>query len=135
MGISIVKQYSVFLANEPGSLKKFADLFVREHINVLAISSDVRFDAAIVRVAISKQEEIGHTLTKGGFTNVKVDAICLDTPERVGIIRDIGDVLQKQNLNITSIYGAGPQNGQARFIIVVSNMTQAISALESSGLF
>ena len=80
-------------------------------------------------------EKAQKNLQEAGFTNVKVNAICVDTPERLGVIRDIGEVLQKQNLNITSIYGAGTHNGRARFIIVVNNITQALSALESSGLF
>ena len=135
MSISVVKQYSVFLINQPGALKNFTQLFMREHINILALSSDVRFDAAVVRVASKYNDEIGHALTKAGFTNVKVNAICVDTPERLGVIRDISEVLQKQNINITSIYGSASHNGRARFIIVVNNITQALSALEGSGLF
>ena len=135
MAITVVKQYSVFLTNEPGALKNFSDLFVQEHVSLLAISSDVRFDAAVVRVAIKYNEEVGHALTKGGFTNVKTDAICIDTPDRVGIARDIGNVMHQHNLNITSIYGATSTDGHARFIIVVNDIAKALNALESSGLF
>lgn len=135
MSISVVKQYSVFLVNEPGALKNFADLFVRERVNLIAISQDVRFDAAVVRVAVKYNAEISHALTKAGFTSVKTDAICIDTVDRVGLARDIGDVLHKKNINITTIYGSCGDNGRTRFIVVVSNITQALSALESSGLF
>lgn len=135
MSISVVKQYSVFLTNEPGSLKNFSDLFVKEHVSLLAVSSDVRFDAAVVRVAIKYNDEVGHALTKGGFTNVKTDAICIDTQDRVGIVCDIGDVMHKHGLNITSIYGATNAEGKTRFIIVVNDIAKALNALESSGLF
>ena len=135
MPISVVKQYSVFLTNEPGALKSFSDLFVQENVTLLAVSSDVRFDAAVVRVAIDYEQEVGHALTKGGFTNVKTDAICIDTPDRMGIARDIGDVMHQHGLNITSIYGAGTIGDQARFIIVVSDIAKARTALEKSGLF
>ena len=135
MSITVVKQYSVFLANEPGALKNFSDLFVKEHLSLLAISSDVRFDASVVRVAVKYDDEVGHALTKGGFTNVKTDAICIDTQDRVGIARDIGDVMHKHGLNITSIYGANCMEGKARFIIVVNDIAKALNALESSGLF
>lgn len=136
MSITVVKQYSVFLTNEPGALKNFADLFVKENVSLLAISSDVRFDAAVVRVAIKYNDEVGHALTKGGFTNVKTDAICIDTPDRIGIARDIGDVMHKHGLNITSIYGASAHApGWARFIIVVNDIANALNALESSDLF
>lgn len=135
MSISVVKQYSVFLVNEPGALRNFADLFVKERVNLIGISQDVRFDAAVVRVAVSYNTEISHALTKAGFTSVKTDAICIDTNDRVGLAYDIGDVLHKKNINITTIYGACVGNGRTRFIIVVSDITQALSALESSGLF
>lgn len=136
MSISIVKQYSVFLTNEPGALKNFADLFVQQNVSLLAVSSDVRFDAAVVRVAIKYSDEVGHALTKGGFTNVKTDAVCIDTPDRIGIARDIGAVMHKHGLNITSIYGSATGTaGQARFIIVVNDIAKALNALESSGLF
>ncbi len=135
MSIGVVKQYSVFLVNEPGALKNFADLFVKERVNLIAISQDVRFDAAVVRVAVNYNTEISHALTKAGFTSVKTDAICIDTADRVGLAFDIGNVLYKKDINITTIYGACVGNGRTRFIIVVSDITQALSALESSGLF
>ena len=135
MSIGVVKQYSVFLVNEPGALRNFADLFVKERVNLIAISQDVRFDAAVVRVAVNYNTEISHALTKAGFTSVKTDAICIDTADRVGLAFDIGDVLAKKDINITTIYGACVGNGRTRFIIVVSDITQALSALESSGLF
>ncbi len=135
MSIRVVKQYSVFLANQPGALKDFADLFVQENATLLAVSSDVRFDAAVVRVAIDYKQEVGHALTKAGFTNVKTDAICIDTPDRIGIARDIGAVMSQHNLNITSIYGAAAVGNQARFVLVVSDIQKAVKALEESGLF
>ena len=135
MSISVVKQYSVFLVNEPGSLKKFAELFLQEWVGIIAISQDVRFDAAVVRVAVNYNAEISHALTKAGFTSVKTDAICIDTPDRLGLAHDIGDVLYQKDINITTIYGASAGNGRARFIIVVSDITQALSVLESSGRF
>ena len=135
MAISVVKQYSVFLENEPGALKNFADLFVREKVNIIAVSQDVRFDSAVIRVATNYNAQISHALTKAGFTSVKTDAICVDAADRVGVVRDIGDILHKKNINITTIYGAGLNGGKTRFIVVVSDIAQALNALESAGLF
>ncbi|OUO56122.1 hypothetical protein [Candidatus Avelusimicrobium gallicola] len=135
MAISVVKQYSVFLINEPGALKNFAELFVRENVDVIAISQDVRYDAAVVRLAIKYEQEISHALTKAGFTSVKTDAICLDAPNRVGLIRDIGSVLSNNGINITTIYGTAGAGTDSRWIIVVNDITKALNALEASGLF
>ena len=135
MALNIVKQYSVFLINEPGALKNFADLFVRENVDIIAMSQDVRYDAAVVRLAVEHDKGISHVLTKAGFTSVKTDAICLDMPNRVGILRDVGKVLCEHNINITTFYGAAGVNGNTRWIIVVNDITQALNVLENSGLF
>ncbi|MGN0024369.1 MAG: hypothetical protein ACI351_02930 [Candidatus Avelusimicrobium sp.] len=135
MSIGVVKQYSVFLINEPGALKKFAEFFVRENVGLIAISQDVRYDAAVLRLAIPYDREISHALTKAGFTSVKTDAICIDAPDRVGLARDIGAVLFEQGINITTIYGAAGQGNTSRWIVVVNDITKALNALEASGLF
>ena len=135
MSISVIKQYSVFLINEPGALKNFAELFVRENVNIIAISQDVRYDAAVVRIAVKYDEEISHALTKAGFTSVKTDTICLDMQDRPGVGRDIGAVLFRQGINITTIYGSAMEDGMSRWVIVVNDITKALNALESSGEF
>lgn len=135
MAISIVKQYSVFLINEPGALQNFADLFVRENVDIIAMAQDVRYDAAVVRVAVEQDNNVSHALTKAGFTSVKTDAICLDMKNRVGILRDIGKVLANHGINITTIYGTAGSGGTTRWIIVVNDITQALNVLDNSGLF
>lgn len=135
MSISVVKQYSVFLINEPGALKNFAELFVRDNVGLIAISQDVRYDAAVVRLAVSYDQEISHALTKAGFTSVKTDALCIDAQDRVGLARDIGAVLFEQGINITSIYGAAGTGKTSRWVVVVNDITKALNALEASGLF
>ena len=135
MSISIVKQYSVFLVNEPGSLKNFAELLVRENISTIALSQGVRYDAAVFRLAVTYDNELSHALTKAGFTSVKTDALCIDAPDRIGLARDIGAVLFKEQINITAIYGAAVSNGLSRWIVVVNDIPKAKQALEESGLF
>lgn len=134
MAINIVKQYSIFLVNEPGELTKFANLFIQENIDIIAMSQDVRYDAAVVRLAIRHEDEISHALTKAGFTSVKTDAICLDLPNRVGLIHDLGEVLSSKNINITTIYGTSIGES-TRWVLVVNDIPQALNVLEASKLF
>ena len=134
MSVTLVKQYSVFLTNEPGVLKNFADLFVRNHVDLLAISEDVRYDAAIMRFAVTYDTDVSHLLTQAGFTSVKTDAICVEVPDRMGLVRDIGAVMAAANVNISAIYGSGNKNS-SRWILVVNDITHAFNALEKSGSF
>ena len=115
-------------------LKNFADLFVRNQVDLLAISEDVRYDAAIMRFAVAYDTDISHLLTQAGFTSVKTDAICVDAPDRTGLVRDIGAIMAGAKVNISSIYGSGNKTS-SRWVLVVNNITRAMSALEESGLF
>ena len=135
MAISIVKQYSVFLVNEPGTLKSIAEILMRENVNIIAMTQGVHYDAATFRLAITHDQEISHILTRAGFTSVKTEAICIDTKDRPGLVLDISSTLTKHGINIATIYGSVTADGQSRWIAIVNNMTKALNALEESGLF
>ncbi|MGB2579704.1 hypothetical protein AAIR98_001623 [Elusimicrobium simillimum] len=135
MAINIIKQYSVFLINQPGALHSFSNLFLKENVNIIAISQDVRYDAAVVRIAIdSDSESVSHAITKAGFTSVKTDAICLDAPNRVGLISDITEILGKQGINISAVYGSISNTESSRLIIVVNDIAKAVDVLAQSGM-
>lgn len=131
MAVQLVKQYSVFLVNKPGMLKNFADLLAKEKVNVIAISQGVRYDAAILRLAVRYEDEISHILTKAGFTSVKTDALCIEAPDQLGLLRDIGAALSEKEMNITAIYGAVTPDGQSRWILTVNDISKALNALET----
>ena len=137
MSIKIIKQYSVFLANEPGALKNFTELFARAGINIMAVSQDVRYDAAVVRVAVETQDsdEISHAITKAGFTTVKTDAVSIDIENKVGVLRDVAAVLANEGINIISIYGSVPDGGSSLIVLVVNDIPRAVAALEKAGKF
>ncbi|WP_428050779.1 ACT domain-containing protein [Candidatus Avelusimicrobium caledoniensis] len=135
MPLSIVKQYSVFLVNEPGTLKNVAEILMREKVNIIALSQGVHYDAATFRLAVTHDQEISHILTRAGFTSVKTEAICIETKDRPGLILDISSVLTKHNINIAAIYGSATSDGQSRWIAIVNNITKALNALEESGMF
>lgn len=134
MAVNIVSQYSVFLVNEPGALKNFSKVFIDQKVDIIAMSQDVRYDAAVVRLAVRTEDDVSHALTKAGFTSVKTDAICLDLPNRVGLMHDIGRVLADNNINITTIYGTAIGE-QTRWVLVVSDIPKALNVLENNRLF
>ena len=135
MPLSVVKQYSVFLVNEPGTLKSVAEILRREKVNIIAMSQGGHYDAATFRLAITHEQEISHILTRAGFTSVKTEAICIETKDRPGLVYDISSVLTKHGINISTIYGAVTSDGQSRWIAIVNNITKALNALEQSDLF
>ncbi|ACC98659.1 Acetolactate synthase small subunit [Elusimicrobium minutum Pei191] len=135
MPITLVKQYSIFLVNQPGALRDFSELFQRENVDIIAICQDLRYDAAVVRIAIDTQDEsISHSLTKAGFTSVKSDAICVETKNSKGLLQKIGKILGDEHINITNVYGSDSPSGHSKLIVVVNNICKAMRTLEESGI-
>ena len=129
----LVKQYSVFLPNEPGTLRQFTEIFSRAGVNIIAISQDVRYDSAIIRIAVEEDnDEISHAITKSGFTSVKADAVSIDAPDRVGFLSELSKLFGDAGINLSSIYGSTGSGSHARMIIVPNDIPKAIDLLKRS---
>lgn len=130
MKTEVVKQYSVFLVNKPGSLKDFTDLFLRNNVNIIAISSDVRYDAAVVRISVEDNPDISQMLIKEGYTSVETDVISVELPNKKGALKALSDALGKSDVNITTVYGSA-MGETSRLMLIVNNIKKAKEILET----
>lgn len=134
MKVSKVNQYSVFLINEPGALEKFADLLCSAGLDISGLSSEVRYEAAVVKFVLSDGEcgkhEVLNLMTRGGYTAVKTEAISLEVDSRPGIMAELGRVLSRNNININTIFGSSFADSPSRIYLVVDQIDKALKVLE-----
>ncbi len=131
MKVKKVHQYSVFLINEAGSLTKFAANLTAKGINIIALSSDVKYEAAILKFIVDENPkiELSKLISTAGYTSVKTEALCVETPTGVGVVEKIGSELGKNSINISSIYGSAI--GESAYIVLtVDNLEKAAKTLE-----
>lgn len=134
--ISKVIQYSVFLINEPGSLEKFSKMIADAGLDIVGISSDVRYESAVVKFVIAGEEDINLSslIAKNGYTAIKTEALCIQAKNRVGFLFQLSKLLGENKININNIYSAAVQDTQARIFLVVDNLEKAYSILEKANL-
>ena len=130
MKVEVLKQYSVFMANEPGALGAVAALFSQEGINLLGISSEVRDDSALVRIAVQPDGDFSGVLTKAGFASVESKLISIEVPDTPGALAGISDALGRAGINITNVYGTALHGHTCRILLGVGNTEKALKALE-----
>lgn len=129
MKVDVLKQYSVFLPNEPGALGLVAALFSQEGINLLGISSEVRDDSAMVRIAVQPDGDFSGILTGAGFASVESRLISVEVPDEPGELTRISDALGRGDVNITNVYGTALRGHTCRILFAVTNTDKALKIL------
>ena len=132
MKISVVNQYSVFLVNEPGALKKFARVLSQAGLSMSGVSSDVRYEAAVVKFIVTgpKEPETSRIISGAGYTSIKTEALCLDLSSCDKVQRAC-EILGKSNINITNIYFTAAENCPVKIIMVVDKLEKAVEVFKA----
>jgi hypothetical protein len=131
-----VNQYSVFLLNEAGALKKFAQTLYDAGLDIVGISSDIRYEAAVVKFIVAKttpdaadEPDISRVITRAGYTSVKTEVLCVEEKGREGLILELSSRLCGAGINIASIYGCCVNNKHGKLFFVVDNIERALEIL------
>ena len=134
--ISRVIQYSVFLVNEPGSLERFSKMIADAGLDIVGISSDVRYESAVVKFVIAGEKDINlpSLIAKNGYTAIRTDAICIQAKNRIGFLFQLSKLLGEHKININNIYSAAVEDTQARIFLVVDDIENAYSLIEQADL-
>ncbi|MBR4507969.1 MAG: ACT domain-containing protein [Elusimicrobiaceae bacterium] len=134
--ISRVIQYSVFLVNEPGSLERFSKMIADAGLDIVGISSDVRYESAVVKFVIAGEKDVNlpSLIAKNGYTAIRTDALCLQAKNRVGFLFKLSKLLGENKININNIYSAAVEDTQARIFLVVDDIEKACSLIEKADL-
>ena len=134
--VSRAIQYSVFLVNEPGSLEKFSKMIADAGLDIVGISSDVRYESAVVKFVIAGEQDVNlpSLIAKNGYTAIRTDAICIQAKNQVGFLFQLSKLLGENKININNIYSAAVEDSQARIYLVVDDLEKAYSLIENANL-
>lgn len=130
MKVSLIKQYSVFLPNHPGALADLAKRFGDSGINIIGLSSEVRDDSALVRIALDGDGDYSSVLSKAGFASVEGKMISVEVDDQPGRLHAVTKALGEGGVNITNVYGTAAGGGISRLLIAAENTARAMSVLE-----
>jgi hypothetical protein len=129
--ISTVNQYTVFLPNKPGALHKFIELFAKENINIIGITSEIHDESGIVNEAVDSNEKLSYILTREGFSTLETVMISITLPDEPGNLVKLTKILADNEINITNIYGT-TESSPSRILINVSDVDKAIRILKEA---
>lgn len=120
MKVEILKQFSIFLPNRPGSLARVARLFADKGVNMVGIASEIRDDSGMVRIAVPADADVSAILSAAGFASVETALLSIELPDKPGALADVAAALAEGRVNITTVYGTsvGRTDGQTARILI-----------------
>lgn len=100
----VVKQLSVFIANEAGRVSEVTGLLGENDVNIRGFSVSDTADYGILRLVVDRPDEALAVLKGAGFTVREDDVICIDLPDKPGGLAGVLKIVAEAGVNIEYVY-------------------------------
>lgn len=100
----VVRQLSVFIANESGRVSEVTGLLGEHEINIRGFSVSDTAEYGILRLVVDKPDAAIGVLKDAGFTVREDEVICIDLPDRPGGLAGVLKVVAEAGVNIEYVY-------------------------------
>jgi hypothetical protein len=114
----MIKQLSVFVQNEIGSLAGVTSVLKNNRINLRAIASFDTPEFAILRIVVDQPEKAKKLLSESGFAVKMSEAVAVELKDQPGELDGMLHVIADAKLGINYIYSIVLRNGKAPLMIV-----------------
>ncbi|MBN2847708.1 MAG: ACT domain-containing protein [Coriobacteriia bacterium] len=122
----VVRQLSVFIANESGRVSEVTALLGEHGINIRGFSVSDTAEFGILRLVVDRPDEARTALHDAGFTVREDEVICIDLPDRPGGLAGVLKVVAEAGVNIEYVYSL-----VSTFVVI--NVTDVDRALHLLG--
>lgn len=130
-----IKQLSIFVANEKGTLAEVTRIFREHDIDIRAISVNDTVDYGILRTVVSDPERAVEELAKEGIVSKVSDILAINPEDRRGSLNDVFTLLGENDINIDYVYSfLVRENGAQLFVLKVNDKEKAQALLEKNGV-
>ena len=109
----MIKQLSVFVQNEIGSLAGVTSVLKKNTINLRAIASFDTPEFAILRIVVDQPEKAKELLTENGFAVKVTEAVAVELEDKPGELDSMLHVIADARIGINYIYSIVLRNGKA----------------------
>ena len=131
----MIRQLSVFVENQPGSIMRVTSTLTEAQINIRAISSFDAPEFAILRLVVDKPEEAKDALTTKGFVVRLQDVISVELKDEQGSLNKMLKVLADNGNGINYIYSFVIRGEKAPVMVFhTDRFEEAESALQKAGI-
>lgn len=116
-----MKQLSVFVLNEIGSISKVTTVLKENQINLKAIASFDSPDFGILRIVVDQPEKAKDVLTAKGFAVKVSEVVAVELEDRPGGLDSMLCTIADENITVNYIYSFVLRNQKSPLMVVNTN--------------
>lgn len=129
----MIRQISVFVENQPGSMMRVTSVLTEERVNIRAISTFDTPEFSIMRLIVDEPEKAKKSLTEKGFVTRVSDVIGVELKDEKGNLNQMLKILADGQINVNYIYSFVIREGKAPVMIFhTDDFERAEQVLESA---
>jgi len=130
-----VKQLSLFLENQPGSLSRPVKILAKARLNILTLSVADTQQFGILRLIVEDWEKAMKLLAKEGFVVKVTDMVAIEVSDAPGGLSEILAALEKTHVNLEYMYGFTlRKERKGTLVFRFDDPERAIEALQKKGI-
>lgn len=100
----MIRQISVFVENQPGSMMNVTSVLSEEHVNIRAISTFDTPEFGIMRLVVDDPIRAKESLTRKGFVTRISEVIGAELKDEKGNLNQMLKILADGQINVNYIY-------------------------------
>ena len=113
----MIRQISVFVENQPGSMMNVTNVLTEAHVNIRAISTFDTPEFGIMRLVVDDPVCAKESLTSKGFVNRVSDVIGAELKDEKGNLNQMLKILADGQINVNYIYSFVIRDGKAPVMV------------------
>lgn len=113
----MIRQISVFVENQPGSMFKVTSVLAEAHINIRAISTFDSPEFGIMRLVVDDPVRAKESLTREGFVTRITNVIGAELKDEKGNLNQMFSILAEGQINVDYIYSFVIREGKAPVMV------------------
>lgn len=113
----MIRQISVFVENQPGSMMNVTSVLTDAHVNIRAISTFDTPEFGIMRLVVDDPVRAKESLTEKGFVTRVSEVIGAELKDEKGNLNQMLKILADGQINVNYIYSFVIREGKAPVMV------------------
>ena len=129
-----IKQLTVFVQNQKGTVVAVTDILSKNNINLRALSIAETEDLGILRLIVNDEKAAEKVLAENGYLIKVVDVVGVKIGDAPGKLTSALGVLDKANINVEYLYAFMARTEKHAYVVLrVEDNAVAEAALTEAG--